>query len=262
VRLTELSKAAVTPNHKQVPPRVPSKPKSEAAIRLFCFPYAGGGAWIYKRWQEGLPRNIEVNAIELPGRGARRNEPPSTAMPALIESVLPLIRRQLDRPYALFGHSLGAYIAMELASALRSARLQQPCHVFLSGANPPQAFDPDPIHDLPTGAFTERIRLMGGTPPEFFDNPELLLLSLPVLRADFKLSSASRGEWSGMFEFPITVLMGQRDPTTSADIAARWRAHTCGGFRIQGFPGDHFFVNEQRRAVLDCLAVSLAPFAT
>jgi surfactin synthase thioesterase subunit len=233
------------------------------AIQLLCFPYAGGGSWIYQHWQDGLPDGIDVRPIELPGRGARRREPPFSDLGALVRALRTSVMAEVGKPYALFGHSLGARIAIELAAAIRSARADEPLHIFLSGINPPRAAD-DPLRPapLPPARLLARLRWLGGTPPEALDDGELMASCLPVLNADFQLSDTPARPDLRAFDVPITVLMGDGDPTTSRALAEQWRTYSTGAFRIETIPGDHFFLHASRDRVIETVAAALAPLST
>src|SRR5579883_2155511 len=141
------------------PWRVCFKPNPQARLRLFCFPYAGGAASIYRLWPQLLPETIEVHAIQLPGREGRLLEPTYVRLAPIIDEVTQAIAPLLDRPFALFGHSLGALLAFELARQLRRLQRPQPIHFFASARRAPQFADPDPpIHRLPDAEFLEEVR--------------------------------------------------------------------------------------------------------
>ncbi len=227
---------------------------------MICFPYAGGGSWIYSKWQRDLPDRIAVCPVELPGRGSRRHEAPFTDLSALVSTLVGAIRRDLTAPYALFGHSLGARIAIELAVAIRSVRLREPCHIFLSGANPPTSADQDIGHRiLQQEHLVDQLVALGGTPAEALADAELMTLSLPVLQADFQLNDTPSRSGIPPLDVPITVLLGQEDPTTCRRVAERWRVYSTGSFRIEAMPGDHFFLDKSRTQVLNLIAAALEP---
>src|SRR5205814_4666171 len=160
--------------------------KPQACLRLFCFPYAGGGASIFRTWSENLPPEIEACPIQLPGRESRLLEAPFSQLFSLIEPVAQALLPYLDMPCAFFGHSMGALVSFELARYLRRQHGLSPVHLFVSGRRAPQLSDPDPpIHPLPEAEFLEELRSLKGTPEEVLQNTELLQLLLPLLRADF-----------------------------------------------------------------------------
>ena len=160
----------------------------QPAARLFCFPYAGGGASIYRQWASKLPVWIEVCAFQLPGREIRMREPGHTDLRSAVEEVADTIHSLLDKPFYLFGHSMGSAISFELARLLRRSGLPQPRHLFVSARRAPQLPQPkEDIHVLPEREFLASIKKLGGTPEEVLKNEELMELFLPTLRADFTL---------------------------------------------------------------------------
>src|SRR5262245_13516853 len=150
------------------------QPTGAARLRLLCFPHAGGGTALYRSWAGALPPGVELGIALLPGREARLHEPPIDRMDTLVASLLKDIAPYLDRPYALFGHSLGALVAFELARALRAAGAPAPRALLVSANPAPQlVHDDPPIHDLPEPLFLEEIRRYGGMPATVLQSPEL-----------------------------------------------------------------------------------------
>ncbi|MEM9494264.1 MAG: alpha/beta fold hydrolase, partial [Myxococcota bacterium] len=160
----------------------------ESRLRLFCFPYAGGSASIFHHWPKTLASGIEVYALNLPGRAYRMREKPFTRMPQLVEAVAAAIKPALDVPFVLFGHSLGALMAFEVARALRAHQLPQPAGLIVSARVGPQ-FGPseEPIYSLPRNAFVSELQRRYGPTVDLFKNPEVLDLVLPALRSDFEV---------------------------------------------------------------------------
>ena len=162
------------------------QPHPQARYRLFCFPYAGGGASIFNDWQAELPPEVELYALQLPGRENRLSESPQTRLKQLIETLIPIIKPDLDLPFAFFGHSLGAWIAFELIRELRRQKYPLPAHFFVSASKAPQLMDlKPPIHRLPDDKFLAKIKSFQGTPGAVLQDSKLMELFLPALRADF-----------------------------------------------------------------------------
>jgi medium-chain acyl-[acyl-carrier-protein] hydrolase len=227
------------------------RPEPAARARLFCFPCAGGGPAAFRAWAPELP-GVEVCAVQPPGRGARLGEDPFIRMPPLANAVVETLAPCLDRPFAFFGHSLGAYVALEVARELRRRRLPLPFHLFVAAARAPQ-IPPvhEPVHGLPDAPFiTEVRRRFGGIPEEVLQEPELLALVLPALRADFELSETYAHGGEARFDFPISAFGGEQDATLDGEGLAAWAAHTRGRFRRSTLPGDHFFLDGSRSRLL------------
>src|SRR6185437_8848497 len=164
------------------------RPNARARLRLFCFPYAGGGPAIYRLWPQNLPTDVEICVAQLPGRGTRMREQPFTNLDALVQAATEAIKPLLDKPFALFGHSMGAMISFELARRLREQGQPQPSYLFISGRRAPQLPNDDPLsYNLPDTELRQELLRLNGTPKEVLEHPELMELMLPLLRADFSV---------------------------------------------------------------------------
>ncbi|MFL6283821.1 MAG: thioesterase II family protein [Pyrinomonadaceae bacterium] len=229
-----------------------------ARIRLFCFPYAGGSAVTFRGWPALLAPEVEVYAVQLPGRWPRSHEPPYDDARSLVGALLPVMERHIDRPFALFGHSMGGAIAFELARRLRGEFGVEPLHLFVSGRRAPHMGYAGPtIYDLPEPEFKEALRRLGGTPAEVLEHPELMELLVPLLRADIALSQTYRCESRPSLTCPLTVFGGLKDGHDEPEVLAAWREHTVGAFDMKMFEGDHFFINTEQRPLLVALERAL-----
>jgi len=236
-------------------------------VRLFCLPYAGGGATTFRRWQSALPPDIEVCPVLLPGRERRFRERPFCRIGPLLESLAAAIAPSLDRPYALFGHSMGAVIAFELARMIAPKPAASPLvHVFVSGRGAPHLPPKESIlHHLPDDKFIAELRRLSGTPEALLDDPEVMRLMLSMLRADFELIETYVYQRGPSLLCGISAFGGQDDATVDEDMLQSWRSYTGGSFRLRMMPGDHFFINpapdQLLRAVRDDLLVALRAWA-
>jgi medium-chain acyl-[acyl-carrier-protein] hydrolase len=229
-----------------------------AKLRLFCFPYAGGGALIYRPWVDHLPTSVEAHLVQPPGRGGRLREAPFTSIEPMIESIASAILQYLDRPFAFFGHSMGAVIAFELARRLKREFNKEPACLFLSARRAPQLPDGDVItYNLPEPEFIDELRRLNGTPKEVFESPELLQLLLPVLRADFEVCQTYRFTEGAPLDCPISVYGGLQDEEVLQEHLDAWREQTTSSFTSHMFPGDHFFLHTCQSMLLRTLSVRL-----
>jgi medium-chain acyl-[acyl-carrier-protein] hydrolase len=235
------------------------RPNPGARLRLFCFPYAGGSAAIYRQWPQQLPPTIEVLPAHLPGRQGRLRESPPTRIDPLVEGIADAIRPLLDIPYAFFGHSMGATVAYELARTLRGAGAGEPAHLFVSGRRPPHVQSTEaPTYNLPDAELIEEVRRLEGTPPEVLDHPELMQLLLPLLRADFEVIETYSYTPGPPLTCPVTAFGGLRDAELGREQLEGWREHTTGRFAVKMFEGGHFFIHEAARPLLDTIARELS----
>ena len=234
------------------------EPKPKARLRFFCFPYAGGGASAFASWVHLMPPEVEICAVQLPGRETRLGEKPFVRLPVLVQALRESLRPYLHGPFAFFGHSMGALICFELTRELRRARLPGPVHLFVSGHRAPHLPDPDPpIHQLPASAMVAELRRRYDTPETLIQNPELLELLLPVLRADLAVCETYLYSAEDALDSPITVYGGLEDPKVSRQELAAWRSQTRGVFDLRMFPGKHFFPQTAELFVLQSLGDDL-----
>lgn len=238
---------------------VTPKPISNPRLRLVCFPHAGGGSNAFRGWADAVPAGVELVMVRLPGREHLFSEPLiddwSRLRTAIVDQLTPL----LDRPYALFGHSLGGLIAFETARELRRRGAPLPTHVFPTGfAAPHLPRKREPIAHLPTPEFIEALRERGGTPSEVLASTELMELLAPMIRADFLLVEKYQYVDELPLACPITAMGGSVDegvPVTSLDA---WERETHSGFRRVLVPGGHFFLQSACEHILEAVESALA----
>ncbi|MDZ8257265.1 thioesterase II family protein [Nostoc sp. ChiQUE01b] len=234
------------------------KPNTQASLRLFCFPYAGGSSLVFRTWLNSLPTTVEVCPIELPGRGMQMRTALFSQLEPLISAIAPVLIPYLDKPFAFFGHSMGALVSFELARLLRKQYSLSPVHLFVSGRHAPQIPDPNPpIHALGEPAFKEELRRLNGTPEAVLENAELMQLLVPILRADFAVLETYLYTTESPLNCPITAFGGLQDHKVSYDELQAWREQTNAAFLLQMFPGNHFFLHSAQSLLLESLSQEL-----
>ena len=236
----------------------PSQASASRRLRLYCFPYSGGNAVSFVPWQREIDPAIELCAVQLPGRGARFREPPCTSFSGLIVQLAQVLAGQNAMPFAFYGHSLGALIAFELARYCRDQGMPMPQHLIVSGCNaPPLREKSKRLHELPDEELIARLREYNGTPAEILENRELMRLLLPAIRADFALGADYCYQAAAPLSIPLTALSGRRDEHVDVGEIRRWKEQTDMVYHEHWFGGDHFFIHEERQAVLDCISAEL-----
>ncbi|MDT5036788.1 MAG: hypothetical protein QOE03_1973 [Micromonosporaceae bacterium] len=235
-------------------------PRPDAALRLICAPFAGGGVTVFHGWAERLPGYVEPWLLRLPGREVRLRERPHTDLLALVREAAAVCAYRLDRPFALFGHSLGALVAFELARQLRRGHGREPLHLAVSGRRAPCLPERcETVHHLPDDEFLNMLdRRFNAIPPVIRDSPEMRALYLPILRADMTMLETYRYREEAPLDCSISAFGGTRDPEAGFDDLMGWSSLARGGFTATIFPGDHFFLQPQRDAVLRALARELS----
>jgi medium-chain acyl-[acyl-carrier-protein] hydrolase len=234
-------------------------PRPSCDLRLFCFHHAGVGAAIYRPWALQVQAEVEVCAIELPGRGNRLREPALESVGEIVALVLANLLPELDRPFFFFGHSMGAVLAYETALALAESGHPVPEHLFVSGRRPPHVPDPmTPLGELPVSAFVEEInRRYGGIRPELLAHPDVMELLLPALRADIRALDRHRpAHPRKALPCPITAMGGDADAVTPAQHLEAWRPLTTAAFALKRYGGDHFYLDGRRAELLTDLAAA------
>lgn len=233
-------------------------PREAPVLRLFCFPHAGAGAPVFRLWPQLLPADVELIAFHPAGRGHRLREAPLNTIGGMVDAALDAFDPWMDRPFALFGHSLGAVVASEAARRLQ-LRGHAPAHLFVSARAPERQREPE-IHHLPDAEFVAAMnRRYQGIPAEIMAHPDLLALLLPSLRADIRALEH--------FQLPAdrpklvcstTVFGGTRDHQVPMVDLLAWHAETVRPCRIRMFEGDHFYLDPHRTALLAEIASTLA----
>ena len=233
-------------------------PNDGDALRLFCFPYAGGGTTVFHRWPEGLSGPVKVHAVELPGRGRKFAADPARRMDDLVDAVIDSINPHLANPFSFFGHSLGALVAFEVARAVRARLDVEPVALYVSAHPGPQVpNDQPPLHALSDPELRAELRRVGGTPQEVLANDEFMRLLLPTLRADFEVSDTYTYTPGAPLSCPIVAWGGVDDPQVSQEDLQAWAEQTTGPFAFAMLPGGHFFIDHNRRELLAALDTSV-----
>jgi medium-chain acyl-[acyl-carrier-protein] hydrolase len=232
-------------------------PNPTARLRLFCLPYAGGGESIFRTWWQALPGDVEVCAVRLPGRDARYREPLFARVSPLVRALADALAPDLARPYALFGHSMGARIAFELTREQRRRGQPEPALLVASGRAAPHCPPRDLMSALPVDQLLDRLRKLDGTPEAVLREPELMAMFLPIVRADLAVSELEDHRPEPPLACPIVAFGGTDDQRCTRDELAGWRDHTAGSFTLEQFSGGHFFINTASRSVLASLARAL-----
>jgi medium-chain acyl-[acyl-carrier-protein] hydrolase len=243
-------------SHSVIRPRK----RSAAALRLFCFPHAGVGTSVFRGWADDLPNDVEVCLIQLPGREGRLRENLFFSIQPLAEQLVAEFRELLDRPFFLYGHSLGATIAFEVARSLRRNNLPQPSHLFVGASPAPQLpWRHDLLRDLAEAEFIHALEARYAEMPKVvMDDPQMRALLVPVLRADVTMVETYQYVPEPPLACPITAYGGTQDRAVMQSELEAWKEQTAKEFRLAMLDGDHFFLQGQKAALLNSLKIALA----
>jgi len=235
-----------------------SRSNPNTRLRLFCLPYAGGGASVFRNWPVALPPEVDVCPIQLPGRETRSRERPFDRLGPLVEALMAALEPRLQVPFAFFGHSMGALISFEVTRALRRRGQAGPVQLFVSGHRAPQLPDPDPpLHDLPKPELLVKLAQLKGTPKEVLENPEIMEYLLPLLRNDLALCETYQYTREARLPCPISVFGGIDDWKTPYEVLVAWQDQTDWPCQPHLFPGHHFFLQQAQPEILKTLAEEL-----
>jgi len=236
----------------------PSLLRTDARMRLFCLPYAGAGASAYRTWANEIPPELQLCAVQLPGRENRLGDRPIDDAATLVREMLAGIRPYLDRPFVIFGHSMGALLAFELARELRRLGYPQPRHLFLSAHRAPQLPGLLPhVHSLTRSEFIAELRNLEGTPEEVLAHEELMQIAEPILRADFKLCELYEYVPGEPLDIPLSIFGGADDPKITESVLEPWRQQTRASMKLRIFPGGHLFLQQSRMELVSAILEDL-----
>jgi surfactin synthase thioesterase subunit len=224
-------------------------PAPEAPVRLVCFPHAGGSATFYFPVSRAMSPHVDVLSVQYPGRQDRRGEPCIDTVAGLADAVVEELLPWADRPLALFGHSMGASLAFEVALRLESRGVVLR-GLFASGRRAPSRFRDEAVHLAGDDTLIEELKKLSGTDTQVLGDPEILRMILPAVRNDYRAAETYRFTGGPRLNCPVLALVGEEDPQVTPEEADAWQEHTNGPFRVRRFTGGHFFLNSHAAAVM------------
>lgn len=235
-------------------------PAGRGAVRLLCLPHAGGSASFYHPVSQALAPDVEVLAVQYPGRQDRRREAFVDNVAELADRLVPVLLEDegADRPLAVFGHSMGASLAFEVTARLEEAGAP-PVVLFASGRRAPSRHqEEENIHTRGDQALLTEMKRLAGTDSRLLGDEEMLQMILPALRNDYRAAELYRPDRYHLINTPVTALTGDADPKAPLDSVKAWAEHTSGAFRMEVFPGGHFYLVGQAPQVIDEIRTTLA----
>lgn len=227
--------------------------------RLFCFPYAGGGASMYREWPDLFDRSVHVCPVQLPGRENRMSEPPYSRVRPIVKILAEQLEPYFDLPFVFFGYSMGALLAYETARALHATDRPLPKHLVLAAHRAPQLpMRREAIYHLDDEGFRQGLRKLEGTPEEVLENEELMELMLPRLRADFTLYETYEHSPSEPLPIAMTILGGTRDHDIPESDLTPWETLSEKQTSVRLIEGNHFFIHTARDEVIGSVKQSIS----
>lgn len=225
-------------------------------IKLICIPFSGGNCYSYAAFKNYLPNHIELFTLELPGHGKRIGEKLLSGIEEMTEDLFCQSEHLLDGPYIIFGHSLGALLAITLGRTIRQRKRRLPAGIFVSGQIAPSRIQPDDRYLYSDEKFIQLLREMEGTPAELLDDRSFIYFYLPIIRKDFEAVARYEPETaSDPFDLPITVLVGDRENLPENDVAC-WQSESTVPINIHRFPGNHFFIFKHVKEICQLIAAT------
>lgn len=233
-------------------------PSPESSVRLVCLPHAGGSASFFFPVSRALAPRVEVLAVQYPARQQRLREPGIDNIPEYADQIFAVLAELDDKPLALFGHSMGAILAYEIALRMQQAGRPAPVRLFASGRRAPSRYRAGRIHEGTDAQVVAELKRLGGPNPALLADPEMLELILPAVRSDYTAIERYRHEPGRRLDCPITAVIGDSDPRVSDDEARAWADHTTGSFDLKTFAGDHFYLIGQAQDLIVLIDRTLA----
>jgi medium-chain acyl-[acyl-carrier-protein] hydrolase len=233
-------------------------PQPEAALRMFCFPFAGGGASIYRGWGKLFGSTVEVCPIQLPGRENRFSEPAFKEVQTLAQALASQLQLYSDKPFVMYGHSMGALVAFELTRVLQANGMAMPEALILGAhraAHLPRTRET--LYNLDDKTFIERLQRFGGFPEEVLASADLLQFLMPTLKADFTLCDTYVYTEQEPLNCPIHIFSGAADPEAPPAVMEDWRQHSSVDAHMHVFQAGHFFIRSDLDSVVDTLKTIL-----
>ena len=246
------------PSHKHVTKqnRWLARPRGahERTSRMFCVPHVGAGAAAFNPWIPLLPTEVELCGVRLPGRESRLREPLAEDWREVVDALREALTPLLDLPYVLLGHCSGSVLTFELGRRLVDAGNPAPVMIVLSSAPGPSARRIDePLHLLPRQELLEQVVAFGGMPAEILDDPELMALFEPILRADYRVVERLEYSPGPPLDVPITVIGGKHDAFVSEESMAAWATETTREFTLHLLDAGHYILTEAGPLVADII---------
>lgn len=233
----------------------------EAGLRLFCFPYAGAGASLFSSWRSYLPDNVELYALQMPGRENRFSEQHCTDMQYLVDHLIEEMQAMSDLPFIIYGHSMGALIAYELTKQLSSKQLKLPSHLLVAGKMAPHFDDGlHQIHQLEDQQFISELHHRYGGLDDVINEPELLELIIPILKSDIQLIEQYTPEVNQLINVPISAIVGCQDQSVNKQGISAWRELSALDYSCDEVPGGHFFVKESFSILINRIINIIRPY--
>ncbi len=240
-------------------------PRPDARLRLLCFHHAGGGAFGFRSWTRLLHPDVELMAVQLPGRENRHAEAPISEAATILDALVQALRTRQDKPLALFGHSLGAVLAYLLARRIQNdGEFGPPIHLFVSASAAPRfesdddAYELDRLPALSDKAVIKQIERLGGTPPEALGDGRLMQALVPTLRADMELIRRVRIPPGDLLQTALTILGGRDDRLAPRRDLETWRELTTHHAQLRLLPGGHFYSQTALPALVAIINAELA----
>jgi pyochelin biosynthetic protein PchC len=237
------------------------RPAPSAPTRLVCFPHAGGSASYYRPVAVAMSPEVDVFAVQYPGRQDRHREPLVDNLTTLADTLADVLDDRDDRPTAFFGHSMGAILAFEVARRMERRGIRLAGGLFVSGRPAPTVIRERYVHLMAEPDLIAEVKGLSGTDSRLLDDDEVVSMVLPALRGDYKAIETYRYPPGPDVTCEVVVLFGDQDPMVTAAEAEQWRRHTTGPFSTHVYPGGHFYLDVQHRAVNRLIAEHLATTA-